>query len=165
MSRAAASLICLLVLVSCSPLPDVEELRRELRQADYGPTSVEHRTTDGHGVLIIRVGTPDGVPTDVEVTEVAEIVLTTYKPPFDELVITIDDQRLMDATTDELTQRFGEHPTRTRHFKGIDIPIFVATLVMAALLAGSVVLIWWHGRRRPSPVPPPYPQQQFRPPL
>ena len=164
MSRTvlAGMLMCVLALVGCSALAGLTELQSDLKSAGYEARSINHNVVNGHSTLSIDATMPTEVPTDEDGDRIAEIVWTTYPADFDELVIAINGRQFVDATPDDLTERFGERPANLRKQdsdSGNNVLIIVVVLVVAALFAGLVVFLWRRGLRTPPPVAPPSRQQ------
>lgn len=163
MARAALAgvLMCVLALTGCAAIASMSDLNAELRSAGYEVSGMHQNSMNGHDVLSIEATMADAVPTDSDADRIAEIVWTKYPPVIDELVVTINGQQFMDASADELTERFGERTVSQpagRGGNGVPVTAVIVVAVVALLLAGLVVLVWWRGKRNPPPVPrPTYP--------
>jgi hypothetical protein len=166
MSRAvlAGLLMCVLALVGCSAIAQLTELQADLDAAGYGTTSIDHNTTNGHSTLVIEAMMPNDVPTEDDANEIAEIVWQRYPADFDELVISINGEVLVQASVADLTDQFGARPAEERTASNeTDVTAIVAVLAVAVLFAGLMVLLWRRGRRPPPPVAPPAPPQMPNP--
>jgi hypothetical protein len=121
-------------------------------------------TTNGHSTLAVAAMMPNDVPTDEDATEIAEIVWQQYPADFDELVISINGEVLVQASPAELTDQFGARPAGERTASNeTDVTAIVVVLAVAALFAGLMVLLWRRGRRPPPPLAPPAPPQMPNP--
>jgi hypothetical protein len=166
MSRAvlAGLLMCVLALVGCTAIAQLTELQAELDAAGYLNPDINHNTTNGRSTLTIEALLPNGVPTDSNATEIAEIVWTRYPADFDELVVSINGEVFVDASAADLTDQFGARPAGERTASNeTDVTAIVVVLVVAALFAGLMVLLWRRGRRPPPPLAPPAPPQMPNP--
>jgi hypothetical protein len=164
MSRTVLTgmLLCVFALVGCSALAGLSELQSDLKSAGYEARSINHNVVNGHSTLSIDAMMPTEVPTEEDGDRIAKIVWTTYPADFDELLIAINGRQLMDATPDDLTERFGERPANLgKHDSdsGNSVLVIVVVLVVAVLFAGLIVFLWRRGLRTPAPVLPPSYQQ------
>jgi hypothetical protein len=160
MARAALAglLACVLALAGCAALADLGQLREDLDAAGYDATGINHNTTNGHSVLSINVSMPDSVPTDADAEKVAEVVWTKSTTDFDQLTVAMNGAVRLDATADELADRFGARPEGAPEDDGGlsgTVVAVIVVLAVAAVFAGLLVLLWRRGRRTPPPVAPP----------
>lgn len=159
-----------LVLAGCSALTNLIELGDDIEDAGYRSVSCQSNTMNGYTVLEISARTTGDEATEEDGDRIAEVVWTKYDGTFDELLVTVNGATALDATPDELTDKFGERPSDVvSGVEGSDpTMIIVVTVVVAALLAGLCVLVWWRGRKPPPPVAPPpgypYPPNVYPPP-
>lgn len=169
MSRAVSAgiLVCVLALTGCSALAGLAQLQSDLSSAGYNATGINHNTTTSGSTLAVEVAMADAVPTDEDADRIAEVVWTSYPARFDELVIVINGKSFMDASADDLRDRFGERPASLGASSGgggTNVVAIVVILAVAVLFAGLIVLLWRRGRRVPPPVaPPPYQSYQAPP--
>ena len=170
MSRAILTGVFLLTLVlsGCAALNNLLDLGDAIEDAGYHSVSCNSNSVNGHTILDINANTTTDEPTNNDAPRIAKIVWTTYDGTFDELRITINGTPSLDATTDELTDMFGNRPEGVVSNTGSNFTmVIILTLVAAAILIGLVILIWWRGRKPPPPVAPPpyyqYPPQQYPP--
>jgi hypothetical protein len=163
MSRAVlvGLVAVLLALAGCSAIADLGELRQELRSAGYNATNLDYTSTNGVDVLTVGVAGADEDAGEEDAAGVAEIVWTRYPAEIDRLVVVVNGAVRLEATDDELTERFGERPAgvAAAREEGGSPLLIILICVGAAVFAGLMVLVWWRGRRPPPPVAPPYPPQ------
>ena len=173
MSKAALAglLVCLLALAGCvGSLRDVSDLQGDLDAAGYEAHNISANTMNGYTTLSITIAMPSDVPTEEDADEVAEVVWTTYRSDFDELVIVMNGAVRMTATQEELTDRFGPRPEgvtgedSARAGRGSSALTVILILAGAVVFAGLVVLLWYRGRKPPPPAgPPPGHPQHYQP--
>jgi hypothetical protein len=159
MARAVLGgmLVCLLALAGCGAyLADVGRLRSDLRTAGYEAGQIQHSTSKGTSYLTIAVVT-DGEPTGEDAERVAEVAWTTFPREIERLLISVNENIVLDETEDELLRRFGARPEGLVATGDGGNPVIVILVASGAavVLAAVMVLLWRRGLRPPPPVAPP----------
>lgn len=160
--RKIALLVGLLfLLASCSSLAKLNELGEDLVNDGYQVANLNHNTSSSGSVLSVEIVEPGAVPTEDDAVGVAEVVWNRYEDDFDTLEVVVNAQPMLRASTEELTERFGERPAGLTDGNGggggMNVTALVVILAIAAAFAGLMVWLWRRGRRPPPPVAPPGP--------